>query len=542
MPNYYCRLNLSSAIFPFYTEAAGDTIITPNLDENFDRYNAANTTPDKGVPQVLYMHNVLPIAGGFQSVGYDVQIAGMPGHTDFDRAYDLRNSDLGKFIFVPAGGMNYIYDPNVGTWTSVSPFAPGLISTDTVVTTAFLNGQSYIYFSGIGCYKYDDVNKVLVAVNFTGVTLAKVKGICAANGYMILWSDNYVAWSSLTDPTNFIPSTITGAGGGQINDVKGKINFCLGITNGFILYCDNNCVGATYTSNTNYPYVFAEIADSGGVYNLSAVGWQSNLDTHLVYSTSGMQALNKSSAQAAMPEVSDFLAAQVFEDFNETTFSFSQQYTSAPLYMRVTAISDRYIVVSYGLNNPDYTHAIVFDSTLGRFGKLRINHRDCFNWNNPSPYGPILYSQLLMTPMSTISEAESYGDLLTGLFIDDQPKKTIGFLAADGTVSIVDMNLSEANADGVFILGKLKLLRSEMFTHQKTKVETVLPGAAFSLQLLPTFDGKDFSAAIPTFQLSSNATIRNYAARYTADNISLCFTGAYNLTSLVVNFMSGGSR
>ena len=85
MPNIYTRLNLASAIFPFYTEAYGRSIMIPGGDENFDRYNAANTTPDKGVPQVFYMHNVLPIAGGFQSIGYEQQIPGLPGAIDFDQ-------------------------------------------------------------------------------------------------------------------------------------------------------------------------------------------------------------------------------------------------------------------------------------------------------------------------------------------------------------------------------------------------------------------------------------------------------------------------
>ena len=546
MPNYYSRLNLASSIFPFFTEAAGRTIMMPEQDENWDRYNAANTTQDKGVPQVFYMHNVVPIANGFQSIGYDTQLPGLAGHTDFDHAFPLFNSDLSRFIFVPAQGANYIYDANVGSWASVSPLTPGTVAENVLVTTAYVQGQSYIYYSGIGCFQYNDTSKTLTSVTLTGLNPANVLGVTQANGYMVAWTSNSIAWSSLTDPTNFTPNIQTGAGGGSVNDCKGAINFCLPISGGFLVYCTFNIVGAAYTGNSAFPYILLEITGSGGCSTPDNVGWQSNLSYHIASTTVGIQQItlgNPGSASNIMPEVSDFLAAQIFEDFNDTTQTFSSSYIGNQLYTNFTAVGDRYIVISYGaVQGLGFTHAIIFDMTLNRYGKLKQNHVGVFVYNNPSPYGAMTYAQLLNTPISSFGEVTTYGDFSTELPVADLPKKNLALLQEDGTVLLVDFSVGEATANGTFIIGKFQMQRSAVIKHHTTVVESVSASAVFSVALLPTFDGKDFAAAVPTITNKLESLTRTFAKKYTSVNFSLLIQGAFNLTSIVINYEKGGFR
>jgi hypothetical protein len=74
------RANLSAAIFPMTLARSGRTVINPQADNNFDKRVDAqgNDKASAGIPQVMYMENVLPTVEGFQSVGYveDGTVAG----------------------------------------------------------------------------------------------------------------------------------------------------------------------------------------------------------------------------------------------------------------------------------------------------------------------------------------------------------------------------------------------------------------------------------------------------------------------------------
>lgn len=541
MPNFYARLNLASSIYPLYTEMGGRTVMVPDLDENFDRYNAANTTPDKGVPQVLYMHNCVPVSGGFQSVGYNQVLPGLDGNTDFDTVYPIVAAESATVLYVPSQGANYVFDGNVGTWVSTSPAAPGTTSANTLVTTALVQGISYIFFQGIGCFNYSTTTKTLVPVTLTGLTISLVIGITAANGYLIAWTRTGVFWSALVTPTNFIPSIQTGAGGGSVADAKGPINFCVPLPGGFVIYCQKNAVGASYTANTNFPYIIKEITGSGGVASPDNVAFQGNVTYHLAMTSAGLQQVSLDSAISTMPEVSDFLTANTFEDFDEITVSFTAQNLTAPVGIKLAMISERFIIISYGVQPPDYTHAILYDMALNRYGKLKINHRCAFSFISPAPYGLITYEDLLMTTIDSLGSAV-YGDFFVSLQPDIIPKQNLAFLQQDGTVRLVDFSIGEFTADGVFIIGKFQYRRGNVMVHQRTEVDTLNQGETCNLFLLPTFDGKDFTAAVATTVIQSGPLTRTFAKRFTASNISLCLIGAFNLTSMVMNFTIGGSR
>ena len=543
------RVNFGSAIFPFYTQAAGRTIITPDQDENYDRYNAANTSPDKGVPQVYYMHNVFPIAGGFQSIGYETilpafsPIGGGANPANFDQIFNLQSSDNSRILFSPAAGSNYIYDGQVGSWLSVNPIDSLAVTADTMVTTAFVNDQSYFNYSLYGTFYYDTDSQTIKQVVLASLNDETVKGITAANGYMIAWTDNTIAWSSLVNPLDFLPSIQTGAGGGQIQQAKGKINFCLPISGGFLLYCDNNVVAASYTNNTAYPYIFTEVAGSGGCFNPDQVGYQSNLNSHFAYTTSGLQQLNMSSAQAVLPEVDDFFGSQLYEDFNESTLTLSTTYLSRQVFVKIATISNRWVILSYGQNDGEYTYAIVYDLTLNRYGKVKIPHVASFPYNYPNAYLGETYNQQLATGVLYNAVTETYDQEQSDNSVILQ-KTTLAFLQNTGEVQLVNFDLSEATADGIFILGKYQIQRNAFITHQTTDIENIIPGNTFSLYALPTLDGKDLLAPVALTEINTavNTNNRTFAGRVTGLNMSFLFVGSFNLTSGIVSFTAGGYR
>lgn len=544
MSHQWMRCNLASAQFPFQKDLWGRSIILPQYDQNYDRTTqtvAADVDKDKGVPQAYYMHNCLPTAQGYQAIAYNRVISPLVGTTDFDAAFTLQNPAQKRFLFVPAVGKNYVYDTDIGNWASVSPFPPGTLPATVIVTTAFIQAQTYIFYSGVGAYYYDSVTKLMVNAPLVGLTINLIKGICAANGYMIAISDTDVAWSSATNPLDFVPSVITGAGGGSVAEAKGKIITCLPISGGFILYCEKNAVSAKFTGNARFPYIFTEIPGSGGITSPEQVSWQANLAEHYAWTNMGLQKITLTATANIFPEITDFLAALIFEDFNEATLLFTEQYLSTPLSIKLGVIGNRYAVISYGTNFPDFTHALVFDLALKRWGKLKVNHRDCFQLSVPTLYGPVTYGNLTQT-YGDFGTTVTYGDLGVIINVPDAPKKTLAFLQQDGTVQLVNFNLSETDANGVLMVGKFQFQRNKFITHQQTDIENVRSTGIFGMYVVASLDGKTLLLPIAGILQYLNPLSRRYNKRLSGLNISLLFIGGFNLTSLLFNYTVGGDR
>lgn len=546
------RINLSAYSYPFATELWGRSIIVPQIDENYEVTLAskADISKDKGIPQAYYMHNVMPTAQGYQSISYD-KIAEpiTTGAVDFNAAFPIQNSNGNRFVFVPANGQNYIYDQEQGGWLSF-PFSAGDISpiNPPLVTTAFVNGQSYIFYEGYGCFVYNDAAVSFDTVALAGLSIPDITGICAANGYMIAFAKDAhpaILYSNSSDPTDFAPSLITGAGSTDVQAIAGKISVCLPIAGGFMIYCTKNVVSATYTNNAEVPFNFNEVQGSGGVTDPEQVSWQANLGTHFVWSAYGCQEMGLSGgATNAFPELTDFLAGKLFEDFNEVTLTFSQTYLTTPLKTRLTIIENSFMVLSYGIASPTFTHAIVMDMNLQRFGKFKINHVDCFQWNDPGSTGFIGWGQLGRQSWESLTTLR-WVDLVAVPPDPSSARTTLAFLQDDGTVKKVNFDLSEVNnsgdeANGVLLLGKFQLSRNKFITHQWTDVENVQNGLNFEMYLIPTLDGKTLLPAVTPHLNRVSPNARRYGCLLTGQNVSMLFTGAFNLTTVIMDFTLAG--
>ena len=549
MAQYPLRANLSNPNFPFTTEFWGRSIIVPQYDQNFDRttLNAPGVTVDKGIPQAFYMHNVMPTQQGYQAIGYTEGLSvdainTLPPGASFDQAFSLQTPAGARFIFSPSTGKNYIYDESVARWI-VSTQVPTATATS-LVTTAMVQGQTYIFYEKIGCFVYNPTTQALDSVTLTALDVTKVIGICGANGYLVAWTEDNVAWSSLLSPTDFTPDLTTGAGGGSINDVQGNIKVCLPISGGFIIYCDLNAVGARYSGNINFPFVFKEVPGSAGIRHPNDVSFHSNLSYHILWSGNGLQQLTLVNTTSIYNEASDFLAGQIFEDFDETTNKLTTTYLSVPLNLNVKIISARFLVISYGVAAPEFTHAIVYDLALNRWGKLKLTHRHCFQFTFPTINGAVTYGQLLNTTYHALSNT-TYGDLGTNVanLSQDEFKHSFAFLQADGKVKIVDFEFSENNAFGVLLLGKYQFQRTQRIEHQVTELDVVKPETnLFNYYILPTQDGKTLGALIAPFKMPPEVGARTiiYKKIVNGYSIAALITGQFNLTSLTFIFTMGG--
>ncbi len=501
------RGNLSAKTFPFISDEFGRSIIVPQSDNTFNRQVQSQEDADKdiGIPQIYYAHNVLPNASGLQSVGYTTLISGT-SVTNFTQIFILRDSGEHKAYWgITATGQTYLYFG--GSW-----LASTVIPANSFVTTAFISGVTYCYIQGFGCIFLNFIDNtfnpaVLVGLNITGPD--QTIGICASAGYMIAWNHIAVAWSSTLSPVDFVPSLVTGAGGGNVEGAKGTITLCQPLLLGFIVYTTGNAVAALYSGNSRFPYQFREIVSSGGLTSASLIASGSQTGAHYVYTTSGFQQISTSQTITAFPEVTDFISGKIFEDFDETTNTFIEILLTNTMQKAISLVSDRYLVISYGIAS--LTHALVYDLGQKRWGKLKVPHVQCFEFQ------------------------------ITNAAVTEIPKQSIGFLQANGTVVTVDFSVKSVSSSGILILGKYQYVRARLLTMEEINLENIQANAIFSLTLLTAFDGKNYTQSVPTLSYSSGL-FRKYNTRKTGVNHSLLFKGGFNIASVVLVFNLHGKR
>ena len=520
------RGNLSARAFPLIAEQFGRTVIVGGQDQNFNRQiqSEADIDKDRGIPQVYYCHNVMPTAEGLQSIGYTDRIAAAddPVVDNFVAIYTSQNVDFQPVLIAHTrDGRNF--ELNVfNQWVEVNTI-PGT-TPFTVITTAIVGGQTYFCFSGLGVYYFDQVTHLFVKVTLIGVSDADVRGITSSSGYLIAWTKNYVGWSSalahliVSDPFDFTPSLVTGAGGGQVEDAKGLINICVPHQMGFIMYCNQNAVGAVYTNNARFPFNFKEIPGAGGLIDIALISTESNSTNHYAYTTAGLQSVTMTSGVPVMSEVSDFLSGKYFEDFDDNTNTFSHVALTVPMNKAINVVVDRYVVISYGrfFNGTvtKFTHALVYDLGQKRFGKLKIDHEDVYN------YG-----------FASLSDAN----------FSDSIRESVGFFHRTGMVKTVNFEVTDDTANGTLVLGKYQYVRSRLLTLDGIELENIFPTSTFSVSNLLSLDGKNTSLRAVT-AIDPVGNLRTYAVRQTGINHSLLIKGSFYLSSILLKFHISGRR
>jgi len=510
MPLLTHRINLDSPIFPLLSELLGRTIIVRGSDQTHPSTFATQIASDP--PQLYYAHNVLPTPYGYQSIGYDPFIPGTI-YTDFFHIVTLRESLTGltALLGITKSGKVLISTLAVPTWSEIT-LSDGAVVRDKNISIAFVHGITYIYFYKLGCYVYNFTLGQLVLVNLSGLVPSAVRGIVGSNGYLLAFGDgNSLAWSSIIDPTDFVPSLITGAGAGNIEGAQGETIAGITVQGGIIFLNATNASSALYQSNGRFPFMFNTIVGCGGLSDPKFAAYLA-LDSiaAYAYTTSGLQAINPRNAEFIVPEVTEFLSGRRLEDFDENTLSLSVTTPTNVIKKKLAWIADRYLVISYG--DELLTHAIVLDTLLSRVGKLKIDHVAIFEFT--------LYDQ-------TIYET---------------PKKSIGVLKLDGSVVVVDTDISSDLSSGIAILGKYQYVRERLLQLQSVDLENINGNNSFQLYNSITLDGKTLQVPVAGYDTGNTGLSKTYKFHATGINHSLIAKGRFNLVSGILSFNIAGKR
>lgn len=538
------RANLSSAVFPLCLSKAGRTVIVPGADQNYDRrVDPAGEQKDAGIPQVIYLENVLPTPNGYQSVGFKPTFSGnatIPGGATVRQTLEVTapfssTSLLTYFIVFYSDGTVQARSNLLGWGAVVTPMGFTAPTANEKISWALVRGICYIARAN-KIYTFDGVNLTDISGTITGLTVGSIEWITGSFNYLIVAKADRVYWSSTTTATDFVPSLASGAGSEELGANGSWVSFLRPHPNGFAIYTSNNVIFANYTGNRSYPWKFREIADSGGytsTYQVSSPSTNSPLQIGMTNSGQ-VQILSSDSAEIVTPELSDYFEKNTMYDvFDSNTNTFSQARAANlsqfqfRFETRISFIDDRYAFISYANTQATtvmavYQYAIVYDYLLKRFGRIKFDHTHIFEFPQN---GEIIFFNALTGQLKKL-----YFDIL-------------------------DQDLDNATVEnryqhnGVLVLGKLQLQRSEFITLEEIAVESSQTAALatdqvkqFELLVLPSLKGKQFDPAVtPTHRTDeSEVNLEVYNCHITAKNVSLLIKGTFDLNTIQVELFSGG--
>lgn len=550
---------LNAARWPLVAAIQGRTVINPIYDpvsRAARQFFGTDESDERYIPQLVYCENVVPMAQGLNSVGYR-DLINPSAFTDFDQAIILRDTVENNYLYSPANGKNYILDIGTGLWNSVDPIIGLPVNTN--VTYGYVNGRTFVCFSGNGVYEYDVTGGNFVKVTMTwppGVVEADILGIGASNNYLIAFANVAIGWSSLIDPTDFTPSPITGAGYATPQDVRGKIVAAIGASGGFIIWTTRNAVAATYTNNVRAPFAFKEISNSGGVNSTEHITADAVSGVHYSWSNAGLQKVTLQSAEPLSGEVSDFLAGRMFNTWNSTTKQLDLTLSDlAEFYVKLVYIGNRYLCVSWSETTDGsgdiqtFQYALVLDTVLKRWGQIKVDHVDIFTITigSESTELALTFNDLGTDTFNTLG-SKTFNDLIApnpNVF-EPTSKRQLGILDIDGSikVALLDYN-KDFNHEGVAVFGRFQMVRANAMQHQRTTFEgvygeNITSADTFNAYIQPSLDGDNLLAPTLMTTIAADEKSITYGCRKTGLNFNLAVEGTFSLKSMVVEVTNEG--
>jgi hypothetical protein len=542
------RVNLSAAAFPFLLSKAVGHVIVPGLDQNYDRRidpQGEQKTP--GIPQAIYLENVLPSIEGYQSIGY-VRSNPLPGTspaTDYV-ILEVKRPD-GHWPIIMAFKIGeqraFFFKDTVTGWVEIPVMGspPDNFPADpSLYFSTIIQGNILIWCAGMSfLYGYGGTNELTYnnASYAPAGVLDDVICFLSSYNYLILIknlpSGVAVLWSSTVDPFDFSASLVTGAGGGAIATTQGNALAAYPCPEGFYIYTKNNIILAVYTGNSRYPFKFVPVKDSQGISTSLDVYTDLDESAGLVFTRHGQfHVTSGDRAVQVMPEASEFFErANTYDIFDRVNLVFSVGRRPVGYRkIRPYAFGSRYLLLSYKETaieeNEIFDGVIVYDKLLNRYGKLKFKHTKIF----------------------TFMEYE--GDLTVGIRAD---RLVLGFLDADtGQVGrwtfVRDPardDLSPAiNHEAVLVLGRYQYVRSRDICLDEVILEGSEGKASPDIKLyaMPSRVGTGYSAITELTYVPDSSNQRTYKYYSTAEgrNVSLCIVGSFDMASAELRFHLGG--
>lgn len=541
MPARQVNLVLTAANIPLtYAQAARATIVNEDTGPRLPPYFFGNyVNKDFGTPQVIFMENVMPFDKGMFSVGFVQQVTAIGGGvTNADQCITIRDSKEHLFSFVPAAGGNYVYTQATASWASVNPFTFG----NSLISTAYVNGRTFICYERDRIIEYNSTTGLFTTVALTlpaGYSMTNIRGICGASNYLILFTDFELLWNAPGILTEFA-NLDAGAGKATPIDVKAQVTAIRPIAGGFVVYTARNAIGAVFTNDSTSPFSFKEIGNGGGVLSPEYVsdGDQSG-NAHYIWGTKGLQRISLSGSIVEYPQITDFLTGKQMEAWNAATKAVDLTQSAAHLSVKLDFLAGRYLVLSYGQNTSYYDYALIYDTALERWGKLKIKHQDAFMYPYPQGVGAYFYNEL---PGFYSDLPGDYAQLGGLTFNAIPPKQGLAFLNNLGEIYIATLDFAQPSASGVILFGHLQHRLNYQMTLLSAEFDGIRSAVVPVVTAMISTTGKTRTAVAAATNQAAVGEYQKFNLRQSGQNIDVALEGAFILTNALVRVTENGSR
>lgn len=534
------RFNIKSAKFPLLSQFFGQSVaIRSNGDSDYivtDAYSGSAANDELGICQPIYMHNVVPVSHGYQSVDYQTKLDNFCNEqSGFDQIIQAQDYNGFNHLISPAGGQNFI-SSNGESWSTSQ--LPGDVRMSGDVSFAHVKQSTYVCYKRQGLFRYDPISRTLQPVNLIGLRTDEIDGITSALGMLIAWTDDTIYRSSFENPLDFTPSLRTGAGSQQLIPLRGQIVAALPYTSGFIVYSTENAIYAQATNDLAYPFRYDEIPGSAGIISARHVASDTTYGTHYAWTKAGLQRVQYNGAQLDFPEVTDFLTCGYIEDYinsfdesgrigsklDSPNHQVVHQYFHTacpnnlvklshdnPLEIRINVVATRYLAISYGIKEP--THILFYDIALRRFGKLRIPHTDVFTYTRPESFG------------------------------EDSARRSFGILQKDGSIKLLQFDLQQPATDAVLFFGRISLTRSNMTILDHVELSGLFdPAGKVNMNVITSIDGMTPLTDVYCVPYHGTTSLKKFGTRLIGQNHVLKIFGTFSISGIEAILFDGGFR
>jgi len=179
---------------------------------------------------------------------------------------------------------------------------------------------------------------------------------------------------------------------------------------------------------------------------------------------------------------------------------------------------------------------------LKRFGRLSTAHVAIFEVETALDAVTRSYISLLGNTYASQSP-KTYSNSSANLNNPPNLGRIFGILKADGSIYLAYLDYSSSADNGVLLLGKFELTRSNLLELNEVAVESI-PATASNLALYDTasINGKDVQAAATLVLVENGNYIHTYKCKIAAKNHIIVFTGSFNLTTVEITGVQGSRR
>lgn len=397
------RVNLAADTFPLLLDDQGRSLIIQNRAESQDMQTSGNSQRNQSsIPIPIYVSNYIPTAIGYSSMYFNKDAVPKRLTNPLNKEatiFEVFSVDGIKSHIIGNSDAIYVRDGNNKVWKRLLP-NDRKISPRDIVTTATVQGVTYICIRRIGVFTYDPVDLKLISVELDGLISQELLGITAVGSYLIAYNSNTIYWSSVLDPLDFVPSLTTGAGSTQVSSVRSDIVSCLSTKNGMIIYTTSGAVSAQLTGDMNNPLMYVELQGFPGIDSVYSLSLPKRNEDHYAVTKSGMYRINSTAASPIYPEISEFLRGKAIQEYVHDIDStkagkIKTTYSDDVLDYRLRTMYNDYLLISYSVRRDStHTHVLVYDIKLDRWGKLTINHVDILDYISLSEFFNVRCNQL----------------------------------------------------------------------------------------------------------------------------------------------------